>query len=292
MWLMNAGADIAEWVLNSYSVKLRTATHPAGFVMTHLGIELHICRKHAFYHEKVIVPLLFLTLGAFFLHLIPVEDLEDRIEAMFTLFLAAMTLLNGTHESLPKLDFLTVIDKALYLTLSTLLWLGLESWIVFQLHNTDPSLAHRVDVGLALAVPPIYLIIMFGLFRPLSATMAIHLREQREEHYNARVVESPVESLKGNVDVDAGGLADGSFAQPFSFKVQPTKRKVGALNALSDVVTKSLPQWAQPDSLQWAALPVQSAIGRQNTEAERATMTTSPPPTHPFVELSEPNHNG
>lgn len=35
-------------------------------------------------------------------------------------------------EHLPRLDFFTVIDWAINITMLILLWLGVESWIVYQ----------------------------------------------------------------------------------------------------------------------------------------------------------------
>ena len=212
MWLMNVGGQqghIAEWILHSWSVKSRAATHRAGFVMTLLCLELHISRKYTFYHEKVIAPLLFLTLGAFFMQLVPPEAIEDRMNATFTLLVAAMTLLNTISDTLPKIDFLTVVDKAIYLTLTTLLWLGFESWVVYTISwIRDPLLARQVDVVLGLGMPLLYLLAMLGLFWPRKKQRQDQLSKLRDLHQNECIQAKPVEGILANVDVDAGGPAD------------------------------------------------------------------------------------
>ena len=233
MWLMNIGGEhgrnthIAEWILNSYSVKLRTTAHSAGFVMTLLCLELHVSRKYTFYHEKIIAPLLFLTLGAFFLQLVPPEELEDRMNATFTLFVAAMALINVIADTLPKIDYLTVVDKAIYMTLGTLLWLGLESWICYTISwSRGGVLARQVDAFFGVVVPLVYLLTLLCLFWPKNASRARKLRKLLEKHRNQYIESTPVEGLSGNIDIDAGGLAhtDGTVSR--TGELATSKQKV------------------------------------------------------------------
>ena len=125
---------VSEWELHSYDVKLRRSQNrEAGFVATSARISFHCVRKYEYYLCKIFAPLFMLTLASFVLQLIPISSdsgLSDRIQASFTMFLAAFTLLYVTSSDVPKVNHVTNIDLCIFLSLGVLLWLAVESAVI------------------------------------------------------------------------------------------------------------------------------------------------------------------
>lgn len=221
IWMMWDGR-MPEWELHSYAIQTVCSHHLAGFVLMLLCLDLYVTRKHGFYFEKVLLPLIALTYGSFLLHLVPPQDIQDRMNGMFTLFLAAFALLYVITDHLPRLDFLTAIDKAVYLTLGTLLWLGLESWIVYRIHESEQleatravevtrgsmTLASRVDAILCWSVFVLYSMSMGLLFLPGYTTMKATVQEMSvrlaDRQYTVDIIDDD-----GNADIFACGLVHG-----------------------------------------------------------------------------------
>lgn len=129
--LMFFGGGISEWRLEACSTRTSTMKNPAGFTLTVLAVKFHISRKYSYYIAKVIVPLVVLTVTTHLVHLIEPHLLADRIANTFTMFLAAFALLYVVGEHVPHVDFLTTIDRLIFVTLAVLLWVGIESTLVW-----------------------------------------------------------------------------------------------------------------------------------------------------------------
>ena len=98
-------------------------THPLrrpGHVCVRAQVSLHVSRKYGFYEMKVLLPLVLLTNGSFLLMLEGADSIGERMELMFTMFLAAFALLYVVGETVPRVDFLTTIDRIIYLSLFVL----------------------------------------------------------------------------------------------------------------------------------------------------------------------------
>ena len=73
------------------------------------------------------------------------DDFQGRLEVIFTLLLSTIALLYVVQESIPKISFLTDVDKVVIATLSTLALQVLFSWIIKQSPNPE-SMNHILAV--------------------------------------------------------------------------------------------------------------------------------------------------
>ena len=121
MWFFFSGT-ISEWLLHSYRPKMSVAKNPAGFTITKVMLSFNIARKSEFYLAKVTAPLAVLTTAGHFVHFLPTTELADRLNGAFTMFLAAIALLYVVGDHVPRVDFLTTIDRMIFITLGMLLW--------------------------------------------------------------------------------------------------------------------------------------------------------------------------
>ena len=121
MWFFCSGT-ISEWLLHSYRPKMIVAKNPAGFTITKVMLSFNIARKSEFYLAKTTAPLAVLTTAGHFVHFLPTTELADRLNGAFTMFLAAIALLYVVGDHVPRVDFLTTIDRMIFITLGMLLW--------------------------------------------------------------------------------------------------------------------------------------------------------------------------
>ena len=121
MWFFFSGT-ISEWLLHSYRPKMIVAKNPAGFTITKVMLSFNIARKSEFYLAKTTAPLAVLTTAGHFVHFLPTTELADRLNGAFTMFLAAIALLYVVGDHVPRVDFLTTIDRMIFITLGMLLW--------------------------------------------------------------------------------------------------------------------------------------------------------------------------
>jgi len=119
---------INEWDLHSYSTQVLQKPSPAGFTMTLVQVRFHIIRAYTYYLVKTVVPLIVLTVASHLVILIPPSDIADRLACAFTIFVANFALLYVVGEHVPRVDFLTKIDRIVFLTLFMLLWFVVSWW--------------------------------------------------------------------------------------------------------------------------------------------------------------------
>ena len=147
--LMFFGGGISEWRLEACSTRMTTAKNPAGFTLTVLAVKFHISRKYSYYITKVIVPLVVLAVTTHLVILIEPHLLADRVANVFTMFLAAFALLYVVGEHVPHVDFLTTIDRLIFVTLGVLLWIGVESTLVWHVAIYHDGIGMGVAGGAA-----------------------------------------------------------------------------------------------------------------------------------------------
>jgi len=77
----------------------------------------------------------------------PIEDFADRINICLTLILAAVAFLYVVGESLPKVPYLTLLDKLMLYAFFFIFLGGVESTVVFlfKKHGQD-ELSASIDL--------------------------------------------------------------------------------------------------------------------------------------------------
>lgn len=79
----------------------------------------HLVRRYNFYYLKILLPLWLLVLTSAASFMLEPEELPGRFEFLTTVLLAIVGFLYIVQESIPKIGFLTVIDKVVILSLIT-----------------------------------------------------------------------------------------------------------------------------------------------------------------------------
>lgn len=110
-----------------------------------LTLSVDAVRKPGFYVWQAFVPLFILFLIASTVFFLPVEDLSDRIGVITTSLLTAVALSYTVRMDLPKISYLTTIDR---LFVTTYVFLGakiLGMLIVRQISEGNPAFARKID---------------------------------------------------------------------------------------------------------------------------------------------------
>ena len=155
---------IPEWQMHGVSTRVDHRSP-----ITVVTLEFHMSRQWGYYLYKALVPLYMLTILTFSVFQFDVLDVQNRAHLVVTCFLASSATLHVVGESLPKTDFLTLIDKAILLSTVNIVIIGVEAWVIGAVANTDYAAAEKWDriimVGLAvlygvtnlyIVAPPVY----------------------------------------------------------------------------------------------------------------------------------------
>lgn len=122
-----------------------------------LTVSLDIDRKPGFYFWQVFVPLFILILIASTVFFLPAEDLADRITVITTSLLTAVALSYTVRTDLPKISYLTIVDR---LFVTTYAFLGAKiagMVIVRQIVERNPERALKIDRASRWAFPVAYI---------------------------------------------------------------------------------------------------------------------------------------
>lgn len=166
---------IPEWQLHGASFNLHRHSDKAGFVQSQLKLSFQVSRSVKFYVAKILVPLYLLIINLATIFFLPVDDLSSRSANSMTGFLAAFAFLFVVGESLPKVDFLTRIDKVIMASLGTITAVGLESGGIYVAAVYYPvEVAERANWICGMVTAIIYIAINILLFVP-----AMRHRERR-----------------------------------------------------------------------------------------------------------------
>lgn len=111
----------------------------AGFKMSHLRIKFQCARDANFYVLKAFTPLYILTVVSFLtLATDHEEGLSTRLGLAFTMLLAVVALQGAIAEAVPKVDFLTTIDRIGFVAVLYLCAIAVVATIVKSLQSRMP----------------------------------------------------------------------------------------------------------------------------------------------------------
>jgi len=159
-FLLGWGGKVNEFKMLGWSVDVINPDCPSKPIV--VKFDIHLVRKFEYYMWKVMLPLWLIILTSLAPYGIEVDDFQGRLEVMFTLLLSTVTLLYVVQESIPKVSFLTVVDKVVIATLLALSLSVLFSYLVVrsahpETLNTMLAIANQAAYWLAnivLLVPP------------------------------------------------------------------------------------------------------------------------------------------
>ncbi len=122
-----------------------------------LTVSLELMRKPGFYVWQVFVPLFILILIASTVFFLPASDLSDRISVTTTSLLTAVALSYTVRTDLPKISYLTTIDR---LFVTTYVFFGAKiagMLIIRQWVDRDAVRAEKIDRVSRWVFPAVYL---------------------------------------------------------------------------------------------------------------------------------------
>lgn len=125
-WWFGWDGSIEEWNMHGYSYFIEE--HPptaSGALGTSVHLKFHLSRLPGFYISKVVVPLIVLWQMQFWTFAFPVEELIPKLSHISTLLLTTSAVVYVISAFLPKLAFLTLIDRtvrSLFLTITLNGW--------------------------------------------------------------------------------------------------------------------------------------------------------------------------
>jgi uncharacterized membrane protein YgcG len=108
------------------------------------------------------------------------DDFPDRLNTSITLILASVAFLYVASESLPKISYLTLLDKMMLFSFIMLFATALESFVSYILivWANRPAAAYWVDIGSAIAYPTLY--VLYGLYLGTNA-VAVRRKQKASE---------------------------------------------------------------------------------------------------------------
>ena len=103
----------------------------------------------------MLIILLLVCISEFTFFMDAEDDFPDRLNTSITLILASVAFLYVASESLPKISYLTLLDKMMLFSFIMLFATALESFVSYILivWANRPAAAYWVDIGSAIAYP-------------------------------------------------------------------------------------------------------------------------------------------
>lgn len=145
--------DMAAYVLSKPTL--------SGSTFHNANITVFIARNSSYYFFKIISVQALVCLWNYSVFWIPAEDIEARSNTTLTLFLASVAFMFVANDSVPKLGYLTSMDKFSVMCFIMLFLSGLETAVVFWVHYWKglTQLARDIDTIAVYAYIPIYLVV-------------------------------------------------------------------------------------------------------------------------------------
>jgi hypothetical protein len=229
---------LSEWGVDVPFVR-RGLSGPTGSGNYYCNVEFVfiVHRNFMYYVWKVMLIMIFIIISSWMPFFQKPSDFASRFGQGLTLLLAAVAFLFVVNDALPKVSYLTVLDKLLLSAFGAIFFVLLESFVVFNLDkNGKTSLAESID-GAARVLYPIVFITCVMIFLRQAVSRRYALVTNPEAQMALAIGSSdsglkPLPATDENEDEDKqaeeGGGGGGS-----SQKAKPKARRGTALEVMS-----------------------------------------------------------
>lgn len=158
-FLLGWGGKIQEFNMLGWSQDVQNPEIPTIPII--FKFDIHLVRMASFYVYKVLFPLWLITITSMATFAIDPLDLQGRLEVLFTLLLSTIALVYVVQESIPKISFLTMVDKIVNATL-----LNLASSVLFSYLISRTSNPGEINLIMAIANQVVYWAVNVFLITP------------------------------------------------------------------------------------------------------------------------------
>jgi len=189
-------SNLAEWSVDVPSVRLGLSG-PTGSGNFYSNIEFCIMvhRNFMYYMWKVLAIVYLLIASMFVIFVMdPVDDFADRINICLTLILAAVAFLYVVGESLPKVPYLTLLDKLMLLAFFFIFLGGVESLVVLlAARHGKGDLQKKIDMWSAIFFPIVYFgLNLYYLMSGIRYRMILINNKDSEEYQKQLALDSKI----------------------------------------------------------------------------------------------------
>jgi len=127
----NSG-KVQEWTIHGYTYNIDTQNQITGVGSDFIKFSILLERKTGYYVWKTLFPLYLIMTLNLTVYAFPPDELEARLNHCTVLVLTSFATLFVMNGELPKVDYLTSIDKVVILTLFLNVLSAVEAVIVFK----------------------------------------------------------------------------------------------------------------------------------------------------------------
>jgi len=131
-------------------------------------VHVPIKRDSTFFLYRIFLVLFIIFGMSWFTFFMEPGDFNDRINIDVTLTVSVVALLFVVNGYLPKLPYLTVLDKVLVATFLFMFLTMLENLVVFKLATKYPTAAATIDKASAVVFPAVYILMLIGFWIKLN----------------------------------------------------------------------------------------------------------------------------
>lgn len=140
--------QLEEWDLGDVkAIVTESLPSGSGAIYSNAKLEVQVFRRVNYYFWKVLSMKMILIFSCFSVfHQDPLENFSDRQGHTFTLALTVVAFLYVAGQDLPKVSYLTIMDKMMLLGFAILFLTSVESFIAFLIaKGGNKELAEKID---------------------------------------------------------------------------------------------------------------------------------------------------
>jgi hypothetical protein len=147
--------------VNTCTVSLASSSFvpPPSFLTPCLQFTFNLDRAFGFYMWKIVALQLLITAMSWPVPFLPPELFIERANLAIALFLASVAFMFVLGESIPKVSYLTILDKMVLWNFCLLFFAVAESFVAYLIHRPEygnsPANAHRLDFVVRFLLPPL-----------------------------------------------------------------------------------------------------------------------------------------
>jgi hypothetical protein len=158
------GLFLAEWRITGIDARVeQTVSVRDRIPFSRVVVALHIEREWGFYVYKLWIPLFLIVALSWSIFWMGDESFVNRIRISATAFLTVVAYQFAISGNLPKVAYLTLMDRLMIASFVLIAMSALQSLPVVALRDTNPRRAARLDQVSRWLFPLSYLCVIVGI---------------------------------------------------------------------------------------------------------------------------------